>query len=76
MLDICPAVFVKALLVVAFKDEQSSKTWLFQAEEKPADPKTGRYLMDLVNSVPKIEPEQFEEMLNSNMKVCTASLYM
>ena len=25
--------------------------------------------MDLVTSVPKIDPEAFEEMLNSNMKV-------
>ena len=29
--------------------------------------------MELVNSVPKIEPEKFEEMLNTNMKVrCSA----
>ena len=30
--------------------------------------------MDLVNSVPKIDSEQFQEMLNSNMKVCILSL--
>jgi len=29
----------------------------------------GRFLMDLVMKVPMIEPEDFEEMLNSNMKV-------
>ena len=39
------------------------------AGETPADSNNGRFLMDLVNSVPKINPEQFEEMLNSNMKV-------
>ena len=40
-----------------------------QAGKAPADNTTGRLLMDLVNSVPKIDPEQFQEMLNSNMKV-------
>lgn len=45
--------------------------WLviFQANRIPADNVTGRFLMDLVMKVPKIEPEDFEEMLNSNMKV-------
>ena len=46
---------------------------VLQAGDVPADNITGRYLMDLVNSVPKIDPEQFEEMLNSNMKVRTFS---
>ena len=40
-----------------------------QAGRVPADNITGRQLMDMVNAVPKIEPEKFEEMLNSNMKV-------
>ena len=35
----------------------------------PADSTTGRYLLELVNGVPKIDPEAFEEMFNSNMKV-------
>jgi len=29
--------------------------------------------MELVNTVPNINPEDFEEMVNSNMKVCSAS---
>lgn len=29
----------------------------------------GRKLLDLVNSVPKMTPEEFEKMINSNMKV-------
>ena len=33
-----------------------------------ADSTTGRYLMNLVSSVPKIEAESFEEMLNTNIK--------
>ena len=33
------------------------------------DNTVGRYLMDLVNTVPKVNPADFEEMVNSNMKV-------
>merc|ERR1712098_714816 len=33
-----------------------------------SDNSTGRFLLDLVPSVPQIEPAKFEEMLNSNMK--------
>lgn len=40
-----------------------------QAGKTQADLLTGRQLMELVNSVPKINAEDFEEMLNSNMKV-------
>ena len=54
-----------------------SETWqlamffiVLQAGQTPADSSVGRILMDLVNSVPKINPEDFEEMVNSNMKVC------
>ncbi|XP_060593413.1 eukaryotic translation initiation factor 3 subunit F-like, partial [Ruditapes philippinarum] len=36
--------------------------------EYQADNVIGRFLMDLVMKVPQIEPEDFEEMLNSNMK--------
>ena len=43
--------------------------YIFQNGEKPADPAMGRFLMSLVSSVPKIDPEEFENMLNSNMKV-------
>ncbi|KAM9293869.1 eukaryotic translation initiation factor 3 subunit F [Gastrophryne carolinensis] len=32
-----------------------------------ADNTVGRFLMDLVNQVPKIDPEDFETMLNSNI---------
>ncbi|ELU16800.1 hypothetical protein CAPTEDRAFT_177448 [Capitella teleta] len=36
----------------------------------------GRSLMEMVNSVPKIEPEKFEEMLNSNMKDLLMVVYL
>ena len=29
----------------------------------------GRKLLELVNSVPKMSPDEFEKMINSNMKV-------
>lgn len=32
-----------------------------------ADNSVGRFLMDLVNKVPTISPEDFENMLNSNI---------
>lgn len=34
-----------------------------------ADNSVGRFLMDLVNKVPTISPEDFENMLNSNINV-------
>ena len=36
--------------------------------ERP-DNSVGRKLLDLVNSVPKMTPDEFEKMINSNMKV-------
>ena len=36
--------------------------------EKPANNLIGRELIKMVNQVPKLAPEQFEEMLNSNIK--------
>ena len=36
---------------------------------KTADNTFGRSLLDMVHSVPKMTPEEFEEMLNSNRKV-------
>jgi translation initiation factor 3 subunit F len=41
-----------------------------------ADNAVGRMLMDLVNSVPKIKPEDFEEMVNSNMKDLLMVVYL
>lgn len=40
------------------------------------DTSIGRYLLDLVNNVPKIEPEEFETMLNSNMKDLLMVVYL
>ena len=37
--------------------------------EKAPDNAVGRKLLDLVNSVPKMSPDEFEKMVNSNMKV-------
>ena len=36
---------------------------------KTADNAFGRSLLDMVHSVPKMTPEEFEDMLNSNRKV-------
>lgn len=36
---------------------------------KSADNAFGRSLLDMIHSVPKMTPEEFEEMLNSNRKV-------
>ena len=47
---------------------------LFQDGKIEADSTTGRYLLDLVTGVPKIDPEAFEEMFNSNMKVCAKNI--
>ncbi|KAK3719876.1 hypothetical protein RRG08_040176 [Elysia crispata] len=41
-----------------------------------SDNQTGRYLLDLVTSVPHIEAEKFEEMLNSNMKDLLMVVYL
>jgi len=41
-----------------------------------ADNATGRMLMELVNSVPKIKPEVFEELVNSNMKDLLMVVYL
>lgn len=40
-----------------------------QSGKVAADNSVGRFLMDLVNKVPTISPEDFENMLNSNINV-------
>lgn len=57
---------------------------MWYAEDVPcgkpsADDTVGRFLMNLVNQVPKIVPDNFETMLNSNigdllMVTCLANL--
>lgn len=42
---------------------------LLQAGRIPADNQVGRYLMDLVAKVPKLQPEDLDQMLNNSMKV-------
>jgi len=42
----------------------------------PADSTVGRTLMELVTSIPKLDPEAFEEMLNSNMKDLLMIVYL
>lgn len=44
-------------------------------KEKP-DNAVGRKLLDLVNSVPKMTPEEFEKMVNSNMKDLLMVIYL
>jgi hypothetical protein len=41
---------------------------VLSGRESP-DNGVGRKLLDLVNSVPKMSPDEFEKMVNSNMKV-------
>ncbi len=41
---------------------------VLSGRERP-DNSVGRKLLDLVNSVPKMTPDEFEKMINSNMKV-------
>lgn len=41
----------------------------FQSGKVAADNSVGRFLMDLVNKVPTISAEDFENMLNSNINV-------
>ncbi|XP_077985761.1 eukaryotic translation initiation factor 3 subunit F-like [Glandiceps talaboti] len=41
-----------------------------------ADNNIGRYLLDLVNTVPQLEPREFEEMLNNNMKDLLMVVYL
>merc|ERR1712154_638484 len=41
-----------------------------------SDNSTGRFLLDLVTSVPRIEAEQFDGMLNSNMKDLLMVVYL
>lgn len=42
---------------------------LCQSGKVTADNSVGRFLMDLVNKVPTISAEDFENMLNSNINV-------
>lgn len=42
---------------------------LSQSGKVAADNSVGRFLMDLVNKVPTISAEDFENMLNSNINV-------
>lgn len=44
---------------------------LSQSGKVTADNSVGRFLMDLVNKVPTISAEDFENMLNSNINVST-----
>lgn len=41
-----------------------------QSGKVTADNSVGRFLMDLVNKVPTISAEDFENMINSNINVC------
>ncbi|KAF6029823.1 EIF3F [Bugula neritina] len=44
--------------------------------QRPADPAMGRYLMNLISAVPKIDTADFENMLNSNMKDLLMVVYL
>lgn len=47
---------------------------LSQSGKVTADNSVGRFLMDLVNKVPTISAEDFENMLNSNINVSAPCL--
>ena len=46
------------------------------AEEEEPDTSVGRALVDLVQSVPKMDPVKFEAMLNSNMRDLLMVIYL
>ena len=41
-----------------------------QAGKIPADSQVGRSLMQVVSTVPEIDPAKFESLINSGMQVC------
>lgn len=48
---------------------------VLSGRERP-DNSVGRKLLDLVNSVPKMTPDEFEKMINSNMKDLLMVIYL
>ena len=44
--------------------------------EIPSDAQLGRVLMDLMNSVPQIQPKQFQDMIDTNKKDLLMVLYL
>lgn len=48
---------------------------VLSGRERP-DNSVGRKLLDLVNSVPKMNPDEFEKMINSNMKDLLMVIYL
>ncbi|KAK3100387.1 hypothetical protein FSP39_019123 [Pinctada imbricata] len=46
------------------------------AGKVPADNTTGRFLTDLVSNVPQIDAQEFDDMLNSNMKDLLMVVYL
>ena len=59
---VCEVIpFTPAVKLMQFDLSQSGKV--------TADNSVGRFLMDLVNKVPTISAEDFENMLNSNINV-------
>lgn len=45
------------------------KQYLSQNGKVQPDPSMGRFLAELISKVPQIEQDEFEGMLNANMKV-------
>lgn len=68
-------------VLVSFREHQqrhaglvaAAHVLLSQSGKVAADNSVGRFLMDLVNKVPTISPEDFENMLNSNINVSVAT---
>ncbi|XP_035225255.1 eukaryotic translation initiation factor 3 subunit F-1-like [Stegodyphus dumicola] len=56
-------------VVIAYVDD-------ILANRKPPDNSVGRTLMDIVQSVPQMSPEEFQDMLNSNMKDLLMVIYL
>ena len=42
----------------------------YKAGKTPADSQVGRSLMEVISTVPEIEPAKFESLINSSMQVC------
>lgn len=54
---------------MAVPNSASPSLFCAQSGKVSADNTVGRFLMSLVNQVPKIVPDDFETMLNSNINV-------
>ncbi|XP_033742520.1 eukaryotic translation initiation factor 3 subunit F-like [Pecten maximus] len=65
----CTSLQDKLAMVMSYVDDVLSN-------KIPADNRIGRHLLELTTNVPQIAPEEFESMLNSNMKDLLMVVYL